>query len=67
MTTPPQPEARPSCLPSSQKEMRPASPPEEVNLGSCITMEVDNERDWLTEEAGFKLVEGLLPVSKRQQ
>ena len=64
---PPQPEARPSHLPSSQKETRPASPPEEVNLRSHITMEVDNEYDWLTEEAGFKLVDGPLPVSKRQQ
>ena len=63
---PPQPEAGPSCLPLSRKEMRPASPPEEVNLGSHIAMEVDNEYDWLTEEASFKLVEGLLPVSKRQ-
>ena len=62
-----QPEARPSHLPSSQKETRPASPPEEVNLGSHITMEVDDEYDWLMEEASFKLVEGLLPVSKRQQ
>ena len=40
--------------------------PEEVNLGSHITMEVDDEYDWM-EEAGYKLVEGLLPVSKRQQ
>ena len=30
-------------------------------------MEVDNEYNWLTKEPGFKLVEGLLPVSKRQQ
>ena len=30
-------------------------------------MEVDDECDWLTEEAGFKSVEGPLPVSKRQQ
>ena len=30
-------------------------------------MEVDDEYDWLMEEAGFKPVEGLLPVSKRQQ
>ena len=30
-------------------------------------MEVDDEYDWLTEEASFKLVEGPLPVSKRQQ
>ena len=30
-------------------------------------MEVDDEYDWLTEEAGFKLVDSLLPVSKRQQ
>ena len=64
---PPQPEAGPSSLPSSQKETRPASPPEEVNLGSCITMKVDDEYDWLTEEASFKPVEGPLPVSKRQQ
>ena len=47
--------------------MRPASPPEEVNLGSHIVMEVDEEYEWLMEEAGFKLVEGLLRVSKRQQ
>ena len=64
---PPQPEAGPSCLSLSWKELRPASPPKEVNLRSHITMEADNEYDWLTEEAGFKLVEGLLPVSKRQQ
>ena len=67
MTPPPQPEAGFSCLPSSQKETRPASPPKEVNLRSCIAMEVDDECDWLTEEAGFKSVEGPLPVSKRQQ
>ena len=30
-------------------------------------MEVDNEYDWLMEGASFKLVDGLLPVSKRQQ
>ena len=30
-------------------------------------MEVDYEYDWLTEEAGFKPVDGSLPVSKRQQ
>ena len=30
-------------------------------------MEVDDEYHWLMEEAGFKPVEGLLPVSKRQQ
>ena len=30
-------------------------------------MEVDDEYDWLMEEASFKLVEGPLPVSKRQQ
>ena len=30
-------------------------------------MEVDNEYDWLMEEASFRPVEGLLPVSKRQQ
>ena len=30
-------------------------------------MEVEYEYDWLMEEAGFKLVEGPLPVSKRQQ
>ena len=29
-------------------------------------MEVNNEYDWM-EEARYKLVEGLLPVSKRQQ
>ena len=64
---PPQPEARPSHLPSSQKEMGPASLPKEVNLGSHIAMEVDDEYNWLMEEASFKLVEGPLPVSKRQQ
>ena len=64
---PPQPEAGPSHLPLSRKETRPASPPEEVNLGNCITMEMDNEYDWLTEEASFKPVEGPLPVLKRQQ
>ena len=62
----PQPEARPSRLPSSQTETRPASLPKEVNLGSRITMEVDNEYNWM-EEAGYKLVDGPLPVSKRQQ
>ena len=46
--------------------MRPTSPPEEANLGSHIAMEVDNEYEWM-EEAGYKLVDGLLPVSKRQQ
>ena len=30
-------------------------------------MEVEDEYDWLTEEAGFKPVDGPLPVSKRQQ
>ena len=30
-------------------------------------MEVDNEYDWLTEQACFKPVDGTLPVSKRQQ
>ena len=30
-------------------------------------MEVVDESDWLMEEASFKLVEGPLPVSKRQQ
>ena len=40
--------------------MRPASPLEEVNLGSRIAMEVDDEYDWLMEEASFKLVDGLL-------
>ena len=46
--------------------MRPASLLEEVNLGSRITMEVDHEYKWM-EEAGYKLVDGPLPVSKRQQ
>ena len=63
---PPQPEAGPSCLPSSQKETRPESPPKEVNLGSRIAMEVDDEYKWM-EETGYKLVDGPLPVSKRQQ
>ena len=30
-------------------------------------MEVDNEYNWLMEEAGFKPVDSPLPVSKRQQ
>ena len=30
-------------------------------------MEVDDEYDWLTEEASFKQADGPLPVSKRQQ
>ena len=30
-------------------------------------MEVDNEYNWLMEEASFKPVDGPLPVSKRQQ
>ena len=30
-------------------------------------MEVDDEYDWLMEEASFKLVDSPLPVSKRQQ
>ena len=30
-------------------------------------MEVDDEYDWITEEAGFKPVDGPLHVSKRQQ
>ena len=47
--------------------MRPASLHEEVNLSSCITMEVNDEYNWLTEEASFKQVDGPLPVSKRQQ
>ena len=47
--------------------MKPAPLPKEVNLRSHITMEVDDEYDWLMEEASFKLVEGLLPVLKRQQ
>ena len=63
----PQPEAGSSHLPPPQPEARPSSPPEEVNLGSHITMEVDDEYDWLMEEASFKLVDGPLPVSKRQQ
>ena len=46
--------------------MRPASPPEEVNLGSHITMEVDDEYKWM-QEASYKPVDGPLPVSKRQQ
>ena len=63
---PPQPEARPSRLPLSRKETRAATPPEEVNLGSCIAMEVDDEYEWM-EEAGYKPVDSPLPVSKRQQ
>ena len=56
---PHQPEAGPSRLSLSQKETRPASLPGEVNLGSRIAMEVDNEYDWM-EEAGYKLVDGPL-------
>ena len=48
------------------KEMIATSPPKEVNLRSCIAMEVDNEYEWM-EEASYKLVDGPLPVSKRQQ
>ena len=62
----PQPEAGPSRLPLSQKETRATSPLEEVNLGNRITMEVDDEYEWM-EEASYKLVDGPLPVSKRQQ
>ena len=61
---PPQPEARPSHLHSSQKETRAATPPKEVNLGSRITMEVDNEYEWM-EEASYKPVDSPLPVSLR--
>ena len=39
---------------------------DESRLGSHITMEVDDEYKWM-EEAGYKLVDGPLPVSKRQQ
>ena len=46
--------------------MRPASPPKEVNLGSRIAIEVDDEYNWLMEKAGFKLVDSPLPVSKRE-
>ena len=46
--------------------MRAASPPKEVNLGNRIAMEVDDEYKWM-EEASYKLVDGPLPVSKRQQ
>ena len=46
--------------------MRAVSPPEEVNLGNCIAMEVDDEYKWM-EEAGYKPVDGPPPVSKRQQ
>ena len=64
----PQPEARPSHLPPSQHETRPSSLPKEVNLGSWISMEVDDwEPEWLTEEGGFKLSDSPIPVSKRQQ
>ena len=62
----PQPEAGPSRLPLSQKETRAATPPKEVNLGSRIAMEVDDEYEWM-EESGYKLVDHPLPVSKRQQ
>ena len=63
---PHQPEARPSRIPSSRKETRAATLPKEVNLGSHITMEVDDEYEWM-EEAGYKPVDGPLSVSKRQQ
>ena len=46
--------------------MRPTSPPKEVNLGSHITMEVDDEYKWM-QEASYNPVDGPLPVSKRQQ
>ena len=60
----PQPEAGPSRIPSSRKETRATTLPEEVNLGSHIAMEVDDEYEWM-EEAGYKPVDGPLPVSKR--
>ena len=43
--------------------MRATTLPKEVNLGSCIAMEVDDEYEWM-DEAGYKLVDGPLPVSK---
>ena len=46
--------------------MRATTPPEEVNLGSHIAMEVDDEYEWM-EEASYKPVDSPLPVSKRQQ
>ena len=64
----PQPEAGPSCLPLPQHEARPSSLPEEVNLGSQITMEVDDwDPKWLMEEGGYKLSDSLPTVHKRQQ
>ena len=39
----PQPEAGPSRMHSSRKETRAATPPKEVNLRSCIAMEVNNK------------------------
>ena len=46
--------------------MRATTLPKEVNLGSCIAMEVDDEYEWM-DEASYKPVDGPLPVSKRQQ
>ena len=46
--------------------MRATTLPEEVNLRSCIAMEVDDEYEWM-DEAPYKLVDGPLPVSKRPQ
>ena len=48
-----QSEAGPSRIPSSRKEMRAATPPEEVNLGSRIAMEVDDEYEWMEEAGGW--------------
>ena len=52
---PSQPEAGPSHIPSSRKETRAATPPKEVNLGSRITMEVDDEYEWM-DEASYKQI-----------
>ena len=59
----PQPEAGPSRMHSSRKKTRAATPPEEVNLGSHFTMEVDDEYEWM-EEASYKLVDGPQSISR---
>ena len=48
--------------------MRAATQPEEVNLGSRIAMEVDDEYEWM-EEASYKLVDGhcLSPRDSRKK
>ena len=60
----PQPEAGPSQLPLPPCEVGPSMQPEEVSLGSHITMEVDEGVPyWLMEEEGFKPLDNQPTVS----